>query len=595
LLERQLVVIIYTVAMPAPHTHLYDVSVEVDTCSGSTLDFKLPAWTPGSYMIRDYARHVQAFSAQAGEQHLAWHKIDKHTWRVESLGADRVTVRYKVYANELSVRTSHLDASHGYFNGATLAMYLPDRMREPLELRVVTPATWRVATGLEPLDVPAVAGEQEVWRFRAADYDELIDCPCECGTHRSLLFAVDDIPHEIAIWGEGNYDATRLLEDHRRIVELERDLWGSLPYQRYVFILLLVDKGYGGLEHRNSVTNLIGRWSFRAERSYEKFLGLTSHEFFHTWNVKRLRPAPLGSFDYGRENYTRQLWAMEGFTSYYDDLLLVRAGLMTPTRYLEVIAEQIEQLQSQPGRTLQSLEQSSFDAWIKFYRPDENTANSSISYYQKGALVSLLMDFDIRRMTDNDYSLDDLLRTMMLAYPPDGPGIPEERGYQAALEELTDRDWTAFFARYIAGTDELPYAEYLFLAGLELQWSYKESATGTPPAWLGLTTRTEHGRLLVSSVRSDGPAYTSGVYAGDELLALDGWRIDAEGLASRVAERAPGAAITLTLFRRDQLVQLDVPLAPAPLDKLRICPVATPTPQQEALYTSWLGQSATTE
>jgi predicted metalloprotease with PDZ domain len=584
--------ITYTISTPAPHSHLVHITLDVDGLNGEHLDLLLPAWTPGSYMIREFARHVQGFHAQAGEQALAWDKIDKHTWRVETRGAPRIQVHYQVYANELTVRTSHLDATHGYFNPANLAMYVPGRTQEPLIVDVVVPASWQVATGLKQLeaDVDSAPSDPGHYRFQARDYDELVDSPFHCGGHELLRFEIDGIPHEIVIWGHGNYDPARLVDDTRRIVETTRDMFGELPYERYLFLLLLVDKGVGGLEHRNSVTNMLPRWSFRPARSYERYLSLTSHEFFHVWCVKRLRPAPLGPFDYQRENYTRQLWAMEGLTSFYDDLLLARAALLSPERYLEILAEQIVQLQSQPGRALQSLEQSSFDAWIKFYRPDENSANSSISYYLKGALVALLADMEIRRRTDNEHSLDDALRNLLASYPPAGPGIPEQGGWQAAFEELTDHDWTAFFARFVAGREELDYAAYLEAAGLELRWSHKEPGPeGTAPPWLGLVTKNEQGRLLVSYARADGPAYAAGVYAGDEVLALDGWRVDHESLQARLTERSVGETVTLSVFRRDQLLHLPILLAPAPPDKLVIERVAEPSAKQRQIYESWLG------
>ena len=591
--------ITYTIAMPQPHTHLYEVSVEASGLSGAQADFVLPTWTPGSYMVREYARHVQEFSAEADGRPLAWRKAEKGTWRVESAGAERVTVRYKVYAHELTVRTSHLDASHGYFNGATVFMYVPGRTNEPLALHVEAPEGWRVTTGLEAQSAERRAQNKATATppssfilhpssFVATDYDELVDCPVECGTHRLLTFDVDGIEHRIALWGRGNEDEARLVADTKRIVETQRDMFGGLPYRHYTFILHLAD-GRGGLEHRNSVTNLLNRWDFKPARGYESFLGLQSHEFFHVWNVKRIRAAPLGPFDYTRENYTRQLWAMEGVTSYYTNLLLVRAGLMTPARYLETVAEGIVSLQSQPGRHVQSLEESSFDAWIKFYRPDENSSNTSISYYGKGAQVALLLDMEIRARTENERSLDDVLRLLFETYPISGPGIPEEGGYREAVERVAGSDFGAFFARYIAGTAELDYDAALAHAGLALRWSHKDARPdGQPPAWLGINARGENGRLKVASVRNTGPAYDAGVSAGDEIVALDGWRVDEGRLSARVGERSPGDSVTLSVFRRDELLHIPVILAAAPFDKLVLARADRPGAAQERVYREWL-------
>ncbi len=573
----------YTVSMLRPHSHLYDVTMDVDGIAEPTINVALPVWTPGSYMVRDYARHVQGFAALTGEQTLPWHKLDKTTWRITTGGSDHVRITYSVYAFELTVRTSHLDGSHGYFNPATICMYRPGYTAQPHLVRVVTPPGWQVTTGLErTLSADPTA-------FYAEDYDHLVDSPFECGTHQLLSFEVDGIPHEIALWGHGNEDPARIITDTHTIVETTRDLFGSLPYQRYVFIVQLADSRGGGLEHRNSVTNLVDRWTFQPQKAYERFLSLTSHEFFHVWNVKRLRAEPLGPFDYSCENYTRLLWAMEGVTSYYDNLLLERAGLLTPQRYLESVAEKILSLQSQPGRALQSLELSSFDAWIKLYRPDENSVNSSISYYLKGSLVAMLLDLEIRRHTNGTRSLDDVLRYLYEKYPINGSGIPEENGYLAAVEMVAGEAsgaYRQFFARYIAGTDELDYERAFETVGLALDWGY--SGSPEAPAWLGLKLKTESGRTKVSLVPSDCPAYAAGIYAGDELLALDGMRVDETRLDARLAERRPGDTVVLSLFRRDELLHVPVILAPAPFNRLEIVPTGEPTDQQQLLYRQWL-------
>jgi predicted metalloprotease with PDZ domain len=604
---NEVAMITYTIAMPRPHTHIFDVVLDIDAIDGPTLDVALPVWTPGSYMVREYARHVQSFAAFSdlarspasegglGDAGLPWRKIDKSTWRIETGSAAHIRVTYQVYANDLSVRTSHLDGTHGFFNPATLCMYVPSRANQPLAVHVLAPEGWHVTTGLEPRTENQDPGADKRFSvlgswFLARNYDELVDAPFECGTHRLLEFAVDGIPHRIALWGYGNEDETRLVEDTQRIVVAARDIFGGLPYPHYTFIVHLSDGRGGGLEHHNSVAMIVDRWTFRPRASYERYLGLAAHEFFHVWNVKRIRAAPLGPFNYQSENYTRQLWAMEGVTDYYTDLLLLRAGLIGPERYLERLAEQITALQSQPGRALQSLEQSSFDAWIKFYRPDENSRNSAISYYLKGALVAMLLDLAIRQRTAGARSLDDVQRYLFEQFPVGGPGIPEDGGYRAAVEAVAGGSFAEFFARYIAGTDELDYDRALDTAGLRLEWAYDQAPEdGRAPAWLGVQLKTERGRLLVGGARSDGPAYAAGVYAGDELLALDGFRVDEERLKARLAERAAGEVVTLSLFRRDELLHVPVVLAPAPHERLAIVRRDDANDQQRAIYAGWIG------
>ncbi len=598
--ELALPQITYAIAMPYPHTHLYHVSIRIAQVQVATVDCVLPAWTPGSYLIREYARHVQDFAAVVlddDETPLQWTKTAKDTWRVETQGAEHIRVSYKVYAYELSVRTSHLDGSHGYFNGANVFMYVPDRTHESLALNVLTPpgAGWKVTTALEEWN--SIFEERrslnpDMQTFVARDYDELVDCPVECGTHRLLTFYVDDIRHDLAIWGHGNEDEQQLVQDTRRIVEVERDLFGGLPYPHYTFILHLADR-YGGLEHRNSVTNIVHRWSFHPRKSYERFLELQAHELFHVWNVKHIRPAVLATVDYQRENYTRLLWAMEGVTSYYDRLLLVRAGLLEPERYLESLVDEILRLQSQPGRAVQSLEASSFDAWIKFYRPDENSVNSSISYYLKGGLVLLLLDLEIRWRTGGQRSFDDVLRYLYQTYPFTGEGIPEGNAYLKAVEAVAgdaDGAYRDFFARYVSGTDELDYARAFDFVGLRMEWRYKQSPRhGDVPAWLGVRLKQEQGRTLVKEVYSDSPAAVAGIYAEDELLALNGLRVGRRDLQDRLNECRPGDTLGVTLFRRDELLHIPVVLAEAPHDDLKLARIEQPDTLQEMLYRDWLG------
>lgn len=594
----------YIVAMPQPHTHVYHVTLEIASVASDTLDVALPVWTPGSYLVREYARHVQEFVAFDGtsQRQLRWRKQDKATWRIETQGARHMRLAYKVYANELNVRTSHLDGTHGYFNPATLCMYVVGRTSEPHTITLELPDGWRVTTGLPAHDEGRTAKDERVrssslavrqWSFIAQDYDELVDSPFECGTQRVLTFAVDDIPHEIALWGRGNEDEAQLVADTQRIVLAARNLFGGLPYRHYAFIVHLAN-GRGGLEHRNSVSLLVDRWTFQPHAAYERYLALTAHEFFHVWNVKRIRPSSLGPFDYSRENYTRQLWVAEGVTNYYTDRLLLHAGLLDVQRYLERVAEDIVKLQSQPGRLVQSLEQSSFDAWIKHYRPDENSVNSSISYYLKGELVALLLDLEIRQRTAAQYSLDDVLRALHQRFLADSSGFDEDGGFQRAVEQVTAPEqpgaFTDFFARYVAGTDELDYATPFGYAGLRLEWSHARTRPdGQPPIWLGAQFRARRNSVVVAAVLRAGPAAQAGIYAGDEIIALDGFRVDPESLQARLDERRPGDSVVLSLFRRDALLHIPVVVQAAPPDSLALVPVEQPTEAQQRVLHAWLG------
>jgi predicted metalloprotease with PDZ domain len=574
----------YRLSMPEPHTHLLHVELEVDGV-GSAASLAMPSWTPGSYLMREFPRNVQGFAATDGAgAPLSWTKADKNRWRVDAPADGALRVSYQVYANELTVRTSHLDATHALVNGASVFLYPEDRAGEPLSVQVDAPDGWRITTALRP-------GEGG---FVAPGYDELVDAPMEIGTHRLLEWEVAGKTHRWAIWGRGNYDEQRLAADTSRIILAEEALFGTLPYPDYTFIVHLTPGGGGGLEHRDSTVLLADRWAFRGQ-AYERFLGLVAHEFFHLWNGKRIRPAVLGPFDYTAENYTRDLWVVEGITSYYTDLLLRRAGLITSQRYLERLAEAIARFQAIPGRAVQTLADSSWDTWIKFYRPDPNTPNSSISYYEKGALVAFLLDLLIRSATDNERSLDDVMRRLWAEYGAPDVGFPEGEVERIAAE-VAGTSLADFFDLALRGTAELPFESILETAGLVLRPSHElapapfpaiEASTRTEVR-TGLQFRPEGGRTLVSHVLADTPGYRAGVNAGDELVALDGVRITPDTLHPRLAERRHGDRLPLTVFRRDELLTLELEVELVPPARLTLRLAASPTPGQQRLLDDWL-------
>lgn len=565
----------YTLAMPRPETHLFHVALAVgDAPREGPLRLVLPAWAPGSYLIRDFARHVQDFEAVGpGGKALAWTRVDKQTWEVETGGARRVEVRYKVYANDLSVQTSHLDATHGYGNGTSLFVYVDGHKGLPATLSVKPCKGWVV-------DVALPEAGRNV--FQAKDYDDLADAPLEIGTHRRLSFTAAGKPHRVALYGRGNEDTGRLVEDLRRIVEEEAAIFGGLPYREYLFIIHLHERPGGGLEHRGSNTSTVERFTFQPGKKYEDFLALEAHEFFHTWNVKRLRPAVLGPFDYTREVHTSLLWAMEGVTSYYDHLVLVRAGLMTEDRYREFLAETITKLRQQPGRFKLSLSQSSFLTWVKLYKQDANWMNTGVSYYLKGELVGLVLDLAIRDRTDGRLSLDDVMAALYRKYPVDGPGIPElhaggRDGWREALEEVTGLSWKAFWAKYIDGTGEVDFEVFLRKVGWTLKPVHRDDKADEkarkgdyagPGAWLGVEAREADRRVKLAVVLTGSPAEAAGLAPDDELVALDGFQVkDKEFLDKRLRERKPGDRLRLHVFRRGELVQADVLLAENPPEK----------------------------
>jgi len=570
----------YQVALSQPHTHLFEVTLQVQNWQADSLDLKFPVWTPGSYLIREYAKQLQGFSAQTPSgQPLPWQKLQKHHWQVETQGSRDLVIRYQIFANELTVRTNHLDHTHGYFNPAALFFYIPGFEQVPIQVSIQPPPDWRVTTPL-----PAVADGPPT--FEAADFDTLVDSPFEIGSHAVYDFEVLGKPHQLAVWGDGNAEPARIIQDTQKIIEAEAALFGELPYDRYLFLLHLSAQGYGGLEHKSACSLNYPRFGFRDPDAYRRFLNLVAHEFFHLWNVKRIRPKELETFNYEAENYTPSLWFSEGTTSYYDQVMPLRAGLYDVPHYLKLVGEAITKLQTTPGRLVQPLSESSFDAWIKLYRPDANSSNSQISYYLKGELVSLLLDLLIRDQHQNQRSLDDVLRQLWQQYGRTETGFtPEE--LQGILEAVAARPLTNFFERFIHGTEELPFHEFLEPFGLRLVAEVKEA--GVP--YLGLTLEANQGKTRIKAVAASSPAQAAGIDPGDELLALNGFRVTAEKLSERLKDFQPGERIQLTVFHQDQLQTHTAHLsAPLP-DRFKLQPVEAPSDRQQTLFQGWLGAS----
>lgn len=587
--------LLYTISFPEPHTHLFEVSMRVPLPERRpTVDLAMAAWTPGSYKIRDYARHVQdlvAIDLDSGAT-VPVFKIDKQTWRLEPGASRLVEVTYKVYANELTVRTAHLDDRHAYWNGAAVFLYVAGEADRPARVRVAgLPEGWTIATALDP-----VAGAAH--EYLAADFDALVDAPFACGALEIEDLTIAGVRHRLAIDGEGNYDLARLREDVPKIVSATLAMFGGTPpYPDYTFIVHCVPEGQpsGGLEHKRSTTLMWNRFRFRPREKYEDFLALVAHEFFHVWNGKRLRPRELGPFDYRRENYTRSLWIVEGVTSYYDELILRRAGIIDAETYLKKVAEHVERIEETPGRLHQTLEEASFDAWIKYYQRTEHSVNSQVSYYEKGQIVAMLLDLEIRYRSAGARTLDDVLRALYREHPETGVGYDAAR-FEALASEAASFDLAPFFDAYVRETEEIDYGRFLRPFGLELRWEPKKDdgekrETAEERAWLGARLRVEGGRTLVTEVLEGSPAFASGLMAGDEILALDGFRASAADFDLRLHERRPGERIEIAVFRGDRLRRLSATLAARPWARRAIKPRPDAAPAERARYEAWLGEA----
>ncbi len=576
--------------MPRLETHLYEITMQIAPFASpvSRFDLVLPVWTPGSYMVREFSRHVRDVSAEGPSgAPLRVVKVEKNRWRVglvDDPSPGPFTVRYRVFAHELSVRTSHVDASHAYGNGANLFFYVEGRKNEPQSLRFDLPAGWRVSTAL-----PRVGAV-----FRAADYDELVDSPFECGTHRSFAFRALGVPHELAIWGEGNEDPARLVRDLKAIIKETGRLFGGLPYDRYLFLVHLAPGARGGLEHGASQSVGLEPFSFRPGSSYRESLRLFAHELFHAWNVKRIRPGALGPFDYTKEVYTRDLWAMEGITSYYEGLLPVRAGLTEAEHLFEELGKRLKAHRETPGARVQSAEDASFDAWIRHYRPDENSPNVAESYYRRGCLVAWALDLTIRRATRGRRSLDAVMRRLWRRYGAKGRPYPPGE-IERIASEAAGRSLTSFFERFVRGVETPPFERLLRPFGLVLREKPEKDADEKVPARprrsadFGWKTRKEKGGLVVEEVYAGRAAFASGIDAGDELVAVAGLPADEDALKRIERDGRPGARLDVTLFRRGRLRTIPVALGARRLFTYEIVPDGTAGRSALGFRRGWLG------
>ncbi len=561
--------------MPHPQTHLFEVKLTVDHWDNQVLDLKMPVWTPGSYLVREYAKQLQDFAATAGDDRkLVTAKLTKHHWQIQTLNCEKVIICYRMFANELTVRTNHLDATHGYFNPAALCFYVPGYEHCPIEIEIVPPThTWQVTTPL-PVASPNT--------FLAPDFDTLVDSPFEIGTQQIYDFTVLGKAHQLVIWGQGNLDPHQTIADIAKIIEVEAGIFGGLPYESYLFLLHLSPGGGGGLEHKYCCSLLYPRFNFQGGDKHNRFMQLVAHEFFHLWNVKRIRPAALEKFDYERENYTPSLWFSEGTTSYYDLLIPLRAGIYDPKEFLVELSKEITRFLTTPGRLVQPLSESSFDAWIKLYRPDANSSNSQISYYLKGEMVTLLLDLLIRDKSQGQHSFDDVLSAMWEQFGKQEIGFTETQ-LKTIIESISGADLTEFYALYIHGVVELPFNEYLLPFGLELQ-PVKPLAP-----YLGLSVKSERGTEIIKAVASGSPAHLVGIDAGDELLAIDGFKISGDRLFDRLQQYQPGQEIQLTVFHGDLLRTMPITLAEPQSQQYKVQAIDRMSPRQQQLFTDWIG------
>jgi predicted metalloprotease with PDZ domain len=531
----------YQVRIPDPHSHLFEVTLTVEQPQADQL-LQLPVWIPGSYLVREFAKNLQKLRCTQSGKAVPAVQCDKASWRVQCKPGVALIVCYEVYAFDSSVRTAWLDATRGFFNGTSLFLKVADSEEQTHGLEILAPIQlpdWKLATGLEPVRI----AKSGFGNYRADNYDALVDCPVEMGTFWSGSFEVFGIPHRFVVAGASeSFDGAKLLVDTQAICEAEIRFWHdeptrtksaarAIPFKNYLFMLNAVHDGYGGLEHCNSTALICNRkdlprleqqtlapTTHKQPEGYTVLLGLISHEYFHTWNVKRLRPSEFARYDYTQENYTELLWFFEGFTSYYDDLLLRRAGRIDNTSYLKRLGKTFNQVQQTPGRLVQSVAQASFDAWVKYYRQDENTANATVSYYTKGSLVALCLDLTLR--SEGKTTLDAVMRAL---WSRCAAGPMTEQDLSAVLADLGGRSYAKDLARWVHSTQELPVVELLERHGVKVHREPDQVAQQ-----LGLRVKESNG-LNIHQVLRGGVAEAAGFAAGDEWLAVQAFGAKASG------------------------------------------------------------------
>ncbi len=566
----------YTVSFPEAQAHYADIEMDIKGLSQSKLNLHLPVWTPGSYLVREFAKNVESFSVASGSKAVAFTKTRKNVWQINTQGLSSVKVKYRFYSFEISVRTAFIDATHAFLATSNMFFYPEGGLNLPSTIHIIPYKNWdKVSTSLDMVG-------NDPFTVKSPNYDILYDSPIEVGNQDVFGFKAAGVNYEVAMYGGGNYDKERLKKDMAQIIEVETAIFGENPNKRYVFIVHNYSKGGGGLEHLSSTVLGAARDGYAKESTYEGFLGLVAHEHFHLWNVKRLRPIALGPFDYDNENYTTNLWIAEGFTAYYDNLAVRRTQLFPVEHYLGALAADFNTIDNTPGTKVQPLAMASFDAWIKSYRPDENTVNTSISYYNKGAIVGMMMDLEIINATQGRQSLDDVMRYMYNEYYKTKKRGYTDAEFKQAVEKFAGKNMDEFYRKYINGVDKMDYDQYLGYAGYKAVDEY----AGLEGPDLGIRMVMVNGKLRISSILRGTSAWVDGLSVNDELVSIDG--VPATDPKTLMLNKRVGDKISVVVTRDGQTLTIPVTLLQSTQVKYHIESMSSLSPQQEAVRKKWL-------
>jgi len=566
----------YNITFPEAQAHYTDVEMNITGLKQKSLELKMPVWTPGSYLVREFAKNIETLSVFAGEKALKSLKINKNTWKISTEGIESLTIKYRVYCFENSVRTSFVDASHAFLSPTGIFLYPANMLKQPATIHIVPYNGWKtISTSLG-------MAKADTFTRHSPNYDILFDSPIEIGTQDVFGFDAAGVKYEVAMCGGGIYDKERLKKDMAKIVEHETAVFGENPNKYYVFIIHNGVRGGGGIEHLSSTTLGVSRENYSSETGYQNFLGLVAHEHFHLWNVKRLRPIALGPFNYDVENYTSNLWIAEGFTAYYQNLILRYADLYPAESFLTSLAGQINNVENQPGAKVQTLAESSFDAWIKAYRPNENSINNSISYYDKGAVVGLLFDLEIINNSKGKFCLNDVMKYMYDTYYKQKKRGYTDGEFKKGLEKFAGKSFDEFYASYINGLTPLDFNKYLNYAGYKLT---DELAESNDPS-LGVNLSNSSGKKIVTAVFRGGAGWLGGLNVNDELTSVDGNPIGESNALYN--GKKTGDTLTVALNREGLPLTLKVKLQRNSHIKYKIEPLADVSPHQLMVRKKWL-------
>lgn len=563
----------YAIDLTTPEHHTSNVSIVFPQTSAQFLDVKMPAWRTGRYTILNLANGVRGFAATDSQgRPLRWQKVDKSTWRIHLAQPSAIRISYEVYGNELLLRSRHIDDSHAYLDASAVFMYAERYRQDDVAVALAVPAGWNSVSGMQ---------SSAPHRFVAANWDILVDSPIETGINTSRRFSEGGRDYEVVFWGHGNYDSDTIASDLQKIVAEADTIWSGYPFQRYVFMIHAVDgPGGGATEHRNSTVIQIPRYSFQPRERYLSFLSTASHEFVHTWNVKAYRGAGLVPYDYEKENYSDLLWVAEGSTSYFEDHLLLRAGLIKPSEYFATLASAIDHNRSTPGTAVQSVAAASFDEWIS--TSGDRARNASVNIYSEGSLASWMLDIALLEQTGGKVSYRHVHDALYRRFKAD------ERGFTSAdmlaiLAQLTGKSWEQWWARHVdSPLGAIDFNRLLSPVGLKLADGITAQA-----AWAGWSSDELGGAVRLTAVERGSPAWDAGLTTGDIIVALNGKRVTSQRLEAAVAEGQPGDTVTVSYFRRDQLAHKQMKLGRA-RGEASVVPVGNPTRAQKALFQRWL-------